>query len=294
MAVSFVKSSDYFKLCEQVVSEALESLELPCPDPSDKHEIGVVFADLKNPTVQIGDICGAKQMYTASVVKLFHLVYAVHLLQNQKIEISIELERAIRDMIVDSSNDATALVVDTITGTTGGPMLPDKEFRTWIEKRIAITQFFNERGFPDLLVHQKTWNEAPYGRESQARGLDGEFRNRISALDAAKLMVLIARDEVIEPGLRGGQDWSTWMKSFLKRDIGPNSGEQSKDFIGGILKPADILYSKAGWTDEVRHDVAWIKTENQEFVLSILTKGYSNDFSLIPTIAKGLLDRASK
>jgi hypothetical protein len=58
------------------------------------------------------------------------------------IESSAELERAITDMIVDSSNDATSLIVDTLTGTTSGPELPDAPFETWKHQRNLVNRYF--------------------------------------------------------------------------------------------------------------------------------------------------------
>lgn len=62
-------------------------------------------------------------LYPASVVKLFYAVAVEQWLQRDLIPDSDELSRAMRDMIADSSNDATGLVVDLLTGTTSGPVL---------------------------------------------------------------------------------------------------------------------------------------------------------------------------
>src|SRR5688500_13104756 len=70
---------------------------------------------------------GNERIYPASVVKLFYLVAAHRWLEDKKIELTPELTRALRDMIVDSSNEATQYVVDVITHTTSGYELPPKE-----------------------------------------------------------------------------------------------------------------------------------------------------------------------
>ncbi len=67
---------------------------------------------------------GGRLRYPASVVKLVYLVAAEAWLQRQRLEESPELRRALADMIRDSSNDATGLVVDLLSGTTSGPELP--------------------------------------------------------------------------------------------------------------------------------------------------------------------------
>ena len=62
-------------------------------------------------------------VYPASVVKLFYAVAVEQWLQRDLIPDGDELQRAMGDMIGDSSNDATGLVVDLLTGTTSGPCL---------------------------------------------------------------------------------------------------------------------------------------------------------------------------
>jgi beta-lactamase class A len=66
------------------------------------------------------------------------------------VQTSSELERAISDMIVASSNDATSLVVDVLTGTTSGPELPPGPFETWKTQRNIINRYFQSLGWPDL------------------------------------------------------------------------------------------------------------------------------------------------
>ena len=61
---------------------------------------------------------GMERIYPASVVKLFYMVAIHEWLEGEMIPGSLELDRGIRDMIVDSSNDATSLVVDVLSGTT--------------------------------------------------------------------------------------------------------------------------------------------------------------------------------
>src|SRR5688500_16989461 len=61
--------------------------------------------------------------HPASVVKMFYLASAHRESALGNIEMDEPLEAALRDMIVDSGNDATSYVDDVITGTTSGPDL---------------------------------------------------------------------------------------------------------------------------------------------------------------------------
>src|SRR5687768_13547598 len=89
----------------------------------------------------MGHYRGNEPFYPASVVKLFYLAYAHRLLEDKKLKQSPELNRALTDMIVESSNDATGLVLETITGTTGGPELSPAELKKWMDKRNAVNRW---------------------------------------------------------------------------------------------------------------------------------------------------------
>src|SRR5947209_13854699 len=71
---------------------------------------------------------GGEGIYPASVVKLFYLVMAHHLLEEGKIKETNELRRAMKDMIVDWSNDVKRKVLDVVPGTTAGAELMGAEF----------------------------------------------------------------------------------------------------------------------------------------------------------------------
>jgi hypothetical protein len=82
------------------------------------------------------------------------------------------------------------------------------------------------------------------------------------------------------------------MMALLKRPLAPLREEENqvKEFIGEAL-PADAqLWSKAGWTSEVRHDVAYIELPaGRKFILVIFTRGIADDVTLIPAITRNVL-----
>jgi 3-methyladenine DNA glycosylase AlkD len=98
---------------------------------------------------------GNERVYPASVVKLFYLVAAHRWLEDKKIEMTPELNRALRDMIVDSSNEATQYVLDVLTHTTSGYELPPKEMEEWQHKRNAINRYFTGLGYTNINVNQR-------------------------------------------------------------------------------------------------------------------------------------------
>ena len=95
-------------------------------------QLSITLIDLRDAQHPVtASFRGNERIYPASVSKLFYLVAAHRWLEDKKIEQTPELTRAMRDMIVDSSNEATQYVVDVITHTTGGYELPPKEMEEW-------------------------------------------------------------------------------------------------------------------------------------------------------------------
>ena len=91
-------------------------------------QLSITLIDLRDAQHPVtASFRGNERVYPASVVKLFYFVAVHRWLEDKKIEKTDELKRAVRDMIVDSSNEATQYVVDVLTHTTGGYELPPKE-----------------------------------------------------------------------------------------------------------------------------------------------------------------------
>ncbi len=248
--------------------------------------------DAKRP--ETASFRGNERVYPASVVKLFYLVAAQRWLEDKKIEQTPELTRALRDMIVDSSNEATQYVVDVLTQTTSGYELPAKEMEEWQYKRNAVNRYFSSMGYTNINVNQKTFCEDAYGRESVSRGPKGENRNKLTTDATARLMMEIVTGKVATPAR------TALMMDLLKRDYKKettDTDDQGTGFTGIALKGRDgfRLWSKAGWTSTTRHDVAYIETpDGAKFVLATFTTGHSNEREIIPTVARVVIDGLKK
>lgn len=251
----------------------------------DENSICLVRLDRTTATQRYGSLRGDQPFYPASVVKLFYLAYGAARLDAATLNLTPEVERAFTDMIVDSSNDATHAIVDVLTGTTGGPELSDTEYAAWAEKRSVINRWLTKRGYAGINVCQKTYCEGPYGRERKFVGATYDNRNSLTAFAAARMMSEIAL------GAIAGELRTDWMKAKLSRAI-PAEGDadyQSRAFIGKTLPKGSKLWSKAGYVDSERHDVAWVRFPNgAEWVLAIFTKKHGADAELIPDIAAGV------
>src|SRR5262249_37625018 len=89
-------------------------------------KIAITVIDVSDPAHPLwASHRGEAGTYPASVVKLFYLAAAHHQIETGALKETPELDRALHDMIVSSSNDATHYVVDVLTGTTAGPDLAD-------------------------------------------------------------------------------------------------------------------------------------------------------------------------
>jgi beta-lactamase class A len=220
--------------------------------------------------------------YPASVVKLFYLVAAHAWMESGKLTDSPELERAIHDMIVSSSNDATQLVFSSLTGTTGGPELTPGELQPWLAKREVVNQYFASLGYHDINVNQPTFAEDPYGRERQARGPNFENNNRLTTAAVARLWLSIVEHKAATPRRDDA------MLALLHRDPfqKESTDEQATSFFGKSLPPGSRYYSKAGWTSAVRHDSAWIRLPNgAEYILVAFTRDHSKQEDILPFVS---------
>jgi beta-lactamase class A len=193
---------------------------------------------------------------------------------------SAELERALKDAIVHSSNDATSLVVDVLTGTTSGPELPAGPFETWKHLRNLINRYYQSLGWPEMAninVNQKTWSDGPYGREMEFIGKLRENRNMLSTNATARLL------HSIVGGIAVSSDRSLSMMNLLKRSVNlaqqqPDTEEnQVSGFLGEGLPKSAQIWSKTGWTSQVRHDAAYIEISDRfPYLLVVFTEGKSS------------------
>jgi beta-lactamase class A len=244
--------------------------------------------DLEHPVT--ASFRGNERIYPASVVKLFYLVAAHRWLEDKRIEDTPELRRSLKDMIVDSSNEATQYIVDVLTHTTGGYELPPKEMKEWQYRRNAMNRYFASLGYTNINVNQKTFCEDAYGRERVSRLPDGSNRNKLTTDATARLMMEIVTGKAVT------SQRSTQMMELLKRDYAGTSkdaDDQGHGFTGIALTGIEgaRLWSKAGWTSTTRHDVAYIELPNgSKFVLATFTTDHANEREIIPAVAKVVID----
>jgi len=257
-------------------------------------QLSITLIDLRDPQHPVtASFRGSERVYPASVVKLFYLVAVHRWLEDKKIQETDELKRAVRDMIVVSSNEATQYIVDVLTHTTGGYELPPKEMEVWQNQRNVVNRYYSSLGFTNINVNQKTFCEDAYGREKVSRGPNGENRNKLTTDATARLLFEIVTGRAVST-TRSAQ-----MRELLKRDFSgtsPDNDDQGHGFTGIALQGMSgaRLWSKAGWTSTTRHDAAYIELPNgAKFVLVTFTVDHANEREIIPTVARVVMDGMS-
>lgn len=292
LSVSAVAQQKPKPSLQEVLDRAAKStLERFADKKLEEKQLSITLIDLHDPQRPVtASFRGNERIYPASVVKLFYLVAAHRWLEDKKVELTPELTRALRDMIVDSSNEATQYVVDVLTQTTAGFELPQKEMEEWQYKRNAMNRYFSGLGYTNINVNQKTFCEDAYGRERVSRGPNGENRNKLTTDATARLMMEIVTGKAANPAR------TAMMMDLLKREYAGTSSDgddQGHGFTGIALKDIDgaRLWSKAGWTSTTRHDVAYIELpDGQKFVLATFTTEHANEREIIPTVARAVIE----
>jgi len=240
---------------------------------------------------------GDQPFYPCSVIKAFHLAAVEARLEEGAVQPHGELDRAMRDMILWSSNMATNYIIDLVTGTTGDTLLGDAEMRDWVERRQWINRYFQSLGWPELQpinVCQKLMDDDRYGREKVFVQMGGNNHNRLTTDAAARLFYAIFSGQLVTPAR------SRHMVELLHRSLSPDfvtqPAAQVQAYLGGGL-PADAkLWSKAGWTGWTgdvdasyrRHDAAYVELPTgRSFILVVFTQGkeMSESTTVLPGIA---------
>ncbi len=211
---------------------------------------------------------GDWRCYPCSLVKVFHLVHALDALDTGRLNPHAELDRALRDMILWSSNTATNYVIDLLTNTTGDTLLSGAEYMDWTIKRGRLNSYFTTLGWPEFAtcnLVQKLMDDTRYGREAQFAGVNGENLNALTPLASARLMwELFSGNLPIAAPLRHRA------QAILRRDPShqdaANPNYQLCEYLGGALPEGAEIWSKAGhnlWTGDA--NASWFKHDMIRF-----------------------------
>jgi beta-lactamase class A len=249
------------------------------------NDIALSVVDLTDPAApRRAASNGGVPFYPASVVKLFFMTEVMHQVHDGKLDLTPEIQRALREMIHVSDNDATAFLLDVISDTASGPQLSGPALDQFLYRRGVVNRYFAPMGY-DISAMAKPWSFGPFGRDTQVVGAKRERRNRMTADTGASLMLWIVRKDAVSPAA------SEQMMRLLRRTL-PQSGDENQviEFLGESLPPGASEWSKAGWTSEVRNDVAYVELPNgRKFIVAAMTRGIADNTKLLPAISRRLL-----
>lgn len=277
------KSAKLQNLLDSAVNETLKDFEAKELKPA---EIAATLIDMRNPpNLTMAEYRGEAQIYPASVVKMFYMAALYRQLEDGKIKMTPEMERGLKNMIIESGNESTGYILDVLTETTSGPEMPAEEFKKWGYKRNAINRYYQSLGFQNISINQKTHCEDAWGREQQFRGYGNKNRNMLTTDATARLLAEI----VLGKAVTAERSWQ--MMELMKRDWEkPAEDAFHIEFISHALKPGTKLWSKEGWTSATRHDAAYIETpEGLKFILVIFTENHGTEQEIIPSVARKVI-----
>lgn len=258
-------------------------------------KVSAALIDVTDPTLlRTADVAGENALYPASVVKMFYMAALERQLEDGKVLMTKELERGLRDMIVDSSNEATQYILDVLTDTASGAEKPQTEFEAWQFKRNRVNRWLTAMGYQNINVNQKTFCEDAYGIEQQSRNYKGENRNMLTANATARMMA-----EIVLGRLNTPERTAAMMKLMHREPFTAKDDSQATEYTGKALVRLGLnsarLWSKAGWTNTARHDAAYVELPNgKKIVLAVFTEKNADDKELISAIAGKVIDEVLK
>ncbi|BCW97880.1 MAG: hypothetical protein KatS3mg024_0707 [Armatimonadota bacterium] len=224
-----------------------------------------------------------RPFYPASVVKLCYALALEEAFADGRVARTPEVLRDLDLMLRVSSNAATNRILDILTGTESGPELEAAELAEFAAKRQAVNEYLRRLGLRDINACQKTWDDAPFGRDLQFLGPNYENRNRMTAADTARLLWIIKRGKAVS------RPACAEILKHMRRRPGDPKDIQARR-IGGGIPSGSSLWSKAGWTSSTNHDAAYVELPiGSPFVLVVFTNT-SYKYAEIPAwIAKEIV-----
>ena len=225
-----------------------------------------------------------RRCYPCSLVKSFHLVHALAAMEQGRLLPHSELDRALRDMILWSSNTATNYVIDLLTGTTGDTLLDGAEYLDWVSKRERLNRFFWQLGWAEwegCSISQKLMDDTRYGREAQYAGEGGANLNALTPVASARLLwELFDGTLPLSAAAR-----SRAQTTLLRNAANPQAADpyyQMSEYLAGNLPGDAEIWSKAGhnlWTGEpgsswFKHDMLRVQGAGRKpLIVVAMTQG---------------------
>ncbi len=298
-----ITTSPRFTQSEQLQNIVDEVVDLAKEQKFATQPLSITLIDIKT-----GETAGYQQeklRYPASVVKLFWMVYLYDQIEKGILS-EADFTKNLDLMIKKSDNEAASKIVDKITKTQYQENIQEEEYKNWKYKRLQINQYFQQAGYDDINVSQKTFPipslglSKPEGSELKLReNLQKPIRNKISTQQVARLLYEIYKNQSVSvissPKMAQLLTIDSKTRNIKKDDKNSISFNPVRGFLSASL-PDDVYFSgKAGWTSNSRNDAGIIATPDGKaaYILVVFAddKAYASDWDLFPQISQLVLQQ---
>lgn len=267
--------------------------------------LSIYLIDVKRDTY--AEYQGNVLRFPASVSKLFWMVgyydrVFAGLQPDEPIQDFKHCKIDICKMVQKSDNEAASHILDRLTNTSSIQDDQPENFPTWKSKRLSINDFFQEAGYTNINVSQKNFPipdiqmEEPQGRDLQMReDLRNPTRNKISVEQASRLMYEIMRREAISP--KASETMIQLLRKYLNPEVWQNEQYNGiEGFFGeSLAAEAVAFYTKVGWTQASRQEVAYIQSldGSSDYILAVFgdSPDYGSDWRIFPEISNRVYNR---
>ena len=266
--------------------------------------LSITLIDLKT-----GKIAGYQQeklRYPASVVKLFWMVYLYAQIEKGILS-EADFTQYLDDMIQKSDNEAASKIIDKITNTEYQENIQAKESKSWKNKRLQVNQYFQQAGYDNINLSQKTFPIPslnlfkPAGSELILREnpkSSKPIRNKISTQQVARLLYEIYSNQSVSS--ISSEKMTKWLtidsktRNLKRDDKNPNVFNPVRGFLSASLPDNADFMGKAGWTSNSRNDAGIITTpDGKAYILVVFAddKAYASDWKMFPQISELVFQR---
>ncbi len=301
-----ITTSPRFTQSKQLQNIVDEVVDLAKSQKFPTQPLSITLIDIKT-----GEMAGYQQeklRYPASVVKLFWMVYLYDQIEKGILSEAYFIKN-LDLMIKKSDNEAASKIVDKITKTQYQENIQEEEYKNWKNQRLQINQYFQDAGYDDINVSQKTFPipslglSKPEGSELKLReNLQKPIRNKISTQQVARLLYEIHENQSVSatssPKMAQLLTIDSETRKLKKDDKNSISFNPVRGFLSASL-PDDVNFSgKAGWTSNSRNDAGIIATPDEKaaYILVVFAddKAYASDWDLFPQISQLVFNSMTK
>ena len=240
----------------------------------------------KPASAAMGSWRGDAVVYPASIVKTFYMGAAFAWAREGRFDLNPAVKQDIKYMIEVSSNAATQRVLNRLCDVSPGPLLSQKDFKAFAEKRNRVNRWLSELGLQKTNACQGTWDGAPSPRDMQLMTMRVDAKgpainhNKTTADDMAFFLWLIATDRI------GAPEDGEAMRKLMERKPDSRSRPGYRKIFQDELPKGTTLWGKSGYTSDTSHDSAIITTKDgRRFVLVVLTEVYYDTSSFLGDFA---------